>query len=165
MRDISVTVSRHDKYQVELKFICPMQEEKKDGSYHFELFFFLPRNLAVSSENYDSRDFYNDFSEYIRFQTPQVSLEELASGEHNAFLRLKNSDPDNIDEYGKSLKMFCSIVKSALRDSSAVISGMDEVSQLLATRKFLADGQSLLRNFRQLSPEGKKYPESSELFV
>ena len=164
MRDISVTVSRHDKYQVELKFICPMQEEKKDGSYHFELFFFLPRNLAVSSENYDSRDFYNDFSEYIRFQTPQVSLEELASGEHNAFLRLKNSDPDNIDEYGKSLKMFCSIVKSALRDSSAVISGMDEVSQLLATRKFLADGQSLLRNFRQLSPEGKKYPESSELF-
>ena len=78
MRDISVQVSKHDKYQLELKFICPMREEKTGGNYSIELYFFLPRNLAVSAENYDSRDFYNDMSEYIRFQTPEVSLAELA---------------------------------------------------------------------------------------
>ena len=164
MRDISVQVSRHDKYQLELKFICPMREEKTGGNYSIELYFFLPRNLAVSAENYDSRDFYNDMSEYIRFQTPEVSLAELASGGSEILRRLKSSDPGDVDEYTKSLKMFCSIAKSAMRDTAANVLKLDKDQQLAAAENFMDEIRMLLTNFRKERPDEKSFAKSCEMF-
>ncbi len=164
MRDISVKVSRHDKYQLELKFICPMQEKKDESSYHFELFFFIPRNLAVSAENYNSRDFYNDFNEYIRFQTPQVSLPELAAGNNDILKLLISTSPADKEQYSKVLKMFCSIAKSAMRDAAAGIRSLNSTSRTPATLDFLTHIDSMLKNFRRERPDETRFPESCELF-
>ncbi|MBE6399539.1 MAG: hypothetical protein E7041_05280 [Lentisphaerae bacterium] len=164
MRDISVQVSKHDKYQLELKFICPMREEKTGGNYSIELYFFLPRNLAVSADNYDSRDFYNDMSEYIRFQTPEVSLAELALGSNEILKHLKSCSPDDVDEYTKALKMFCSIAKSAMRDTAANVLKLEKDQQLAAAGKFMDDIRSLLTNFRKERPDERRCPRSCEMF-
>ncbi len=164
MRDIAVKVSRHDKYQLELKFTCPLRPKKDDGSYHIELFFFIPRNLAVSAGNYSSREFYNDFNEYIRFQTPQVSLPELADGSNGILNLLKSTSPDNNAEYAKVLKMFCAIAKSAMRDASAAIGNFSDSGQLNAAKDFLRDTRSMLANFRQERPDEKLFPAGCELF-
>ena len=79
MKNISVQVSQHDKFQIELKFICPIKSGKKIGDYHIELYFFMPRNLEVNGHSFGTELFYNDFYEHIRFQTPQVDLAALVS--------------------------------------------------------------------------------------
>ncbi len=164
MRDISVKVSRHDKYQMELKFICPLREKKDEGSYHIELFFFIPRNLAVSAQNYSSREFYNDFYEYIRFQTPQVSLAELSAGNNDILKMLKSTSPADTDEYRKVLKMFCSIAKSAMRDAASGVRELDAAAQSAGTDDFLKQLCAMLENFRRERPDEKAFPQSCELF-
>ncbi len=150
MKNISVQVSQHDKYQVELKFICPIKEGKKIGDYYIELFFYLPRNLGVNSQNYGSDDFYNDFYENIRFKTPSVDLSALAHPNHDLWKRLQSPSSDKNDaEYGKLLKLFCSIAKSAMRDSENIIENAPRAQLPGLAKRFTEDIDSLLRQYRQ----------------
>ena len=163
MKNISVQVSLHDKFQIELKFICPIKSGKKIGDYHIELYFFMPRNLEVSDHNFGTEQFYNDFYEHIRFQTPQFDLAELVSADSVPLARLRSADSFNNEEFSKVLKMFCSIAKSAIRDSAGAVERAPAETQVAAAEKFLLNTETLLEQFRSGRPESAS-AENLELF-
>ena len=148
MKNISVQVSQHDKYQVELKFACPIKSGKRVGDYHIELYFFMPRNLEVGTHNFDTEQFYNDFYENVRFQTPHIDLQNLVSDDNKLLERLKNADSYSEEEYGKLLKMFCSIAKSAMRDGESAVE-KDKAD----AEKYLKNTEKLLLQFRSCRPQ------------
>lgn len=162
MKNISVQVSQHDKYQIELKFICPIRSSKKIGDYHIELYFFMPRNLEISDANFGTEQFYNDFYEHIRFQTPQFDLAELVSENSVPLTSLKNAD-SSADEYGNVLKMYCSIAKSALRDGESAVEKIIRQGENDSARSFLRNSELLLQQFRSCRPD-KGSSKNLELF-
>ena len=163
MKNISVQVSQHDKYQIELKFICPIKSGKKIGDYHIELYFFIPRNLEISNSNFGTEQFYSDFYEHIRFQTPHVDLETLISGDSTPLTRLRNADSNDSREYGKLLKMFCSISRSAMRDGEKNVETQPPAERENAGINYLHNTEKLLAMYRQCRPESGT-AENLELF-
>lgn len=163
MKNISVQVSQHDKYQIELKFICPIKSGKKIGDYHIELYFFIPRNLEISNSNFGTEQFYSDFYEHIRFQTPHVDLETLISGDSTPLTRLRNADSNDSREYGKLLKMFCSISRSAMRDGEKNVETQPPAERENAGINYLHNTEKLLVMYRQCRPESGT-AENLELF-
>ncbi|MBQ9786754.1 MAG: hypothetical protein IJW33_01110 [Lentisphaeria bacterium] len=163
MKNISVQVSQHDKFQIELKFICPIKSGKKIGDYHIELYFFMPRNLEVTDSNFGTSQFYNDFYEHIRFQTPQFDLSALVSEESMPLKYLKQADSFRKNTYNKILKMFCSIAKSAMRDGEKAVESAHPLQRSELGKKYLRDTEKLLQEFRACRPESGT-PENLELF-
>ena len=163
MKNISVQVSTHDKFQIELKFICPIQSGKKISDYHIELYFFMPRNLEVNDSNFGAAQFYNDFYEHIRFQTPQFDLSALVSENSLPLQRLRDADINSPESYGKILKMFCSIAKSAMRDGESAVENAHPLKRVETAKTFLHNTEKLLQLFRECR-RSKGDPESLELF-
>lgn len=163
MKNISVQVSQHDKFQIELKFICPIKSGKKIGDYHIELYFFMPRNLEVNGTSFGTEQFYNDFYEHIRFQTPQVDLAALVSETSIPLQYLRKADAYRKMSYGKILKMFCSIAKSAMRDSEKAVEHAHPLKRQEMGKEFLRNTETLLQKFRACRPE-KGEPDNLELF-
>ena len=58
---ISAEITQHDKFQIEIKTVCPIRKHQRVNDYYVDAFFFLPRNLAINSHTYTGREFYNDF--------------------------------------------------------------------------------------------------------
>ena len=151
MKNVSVKLSRHDQYQLEAKIIYPFVPGQKTCDYSVEMFFFLPRNLAVNATSYGSREFYNDFSEYIRFKTPTRRLADLikpGSPVMQKLSRYASRLPERREKFERCLKMFCSIVRSSLRDDAEKIkkAAPDERGNLL--RSYLNCIKKLLELFR-----------------
>ena len=163
MKNISVQVSQHDKYQIELKFICPIKNGKKIGDYHIELYFFMPRNLDVTDRSFGTEQFYNDFYEHIRFQTPHIDLHTLISSADSPLAKLKSANSFNQDEYAKWLKMCCSIARSAMRDGEKAVESSHPQKRIQVGREYLENSEILLKKFRACRPE-KGAAESLELF-
>ena len=163
MKNISVQVSQHDKFQIELKFICPIKNGKKIGDYHIELYFFLPRNLEISDSNFGTDRFYSDFYEHIRFQTPHVELSALISGDSTPLTRLRNADSNSKTEYGKLLKMFCSISRSAMRDGEKNVENTHPSQREKMADIYLRNTEKLLTMYRQCRP-ASGIAENLELF-
>ena len=88
--NIVSNVKKHDNFQLEFKTVYPIDHTQKVSEYNADVFFFLPRNLAVNEYSFSGREFYNDFSEYIRFKTPTVSLAELIDCDNPVMKSLKS---------------------------------------------------------------------------
>lgn len=163
MKNITVQVSQHDKYQVELKFTCPIKNARRISDYHIELYFFIPRNLEISDYNFGTNQFYSDFYEHIRFQTPHIDLSALIKDENSHLKRLKNADAfDNVN-YSKILKMCCSIAKSAMRDGENAVEHDHPLNREESGRQYLINTEKLLKIFRSCRPLSGS-PENLELF-
>ncbi len=164
---ISAEITQHDKFQIEIKTVCPIRKHQRVNDYYVDAFFFLPRNLAINSHTYTGREFYNDFSEYIRFKTPSVSLEKLAAPGNSVLQRLSDSIgglPASKEEFSLRLKMFCSIARSALRDTATRLEALQPDDQGVALLDYLNWAQALLANFRDLRRRLLLQPEALELY-
>ena len=151
MKNVSIQLSRHDQFQLEAKIIYPLVPGQKSCDYSVDMFFFLPRNLAVNAASYTHREFYNDFSEYIRFKTPSMRLADLIKPGNSVMQKLSRAAtrlPASKDEFERCLKMFCSIARSSLRDDAQKIkqSPPDERNHLLTA--YLNSIEKLLALFR-----------------
>lgn len=165
--DITTTVKQHDNFQLEFKTIYPIHPEHKISEYNTDVFFFLPRNLAVNQYTFSGREFYNDFSEYIRFKTPDFRLDTLVEPDNPAIEKLSlavENMAENKEDFNKCLKMFCSILKSSLRDSCAEVKKGEPDKQEALAEAFLSNSASVLLNFRTLRQKLLKYPEELQLF-
>ena len=153
----------HDKYQMELKFTYPVDTSKKVNEYHVDTYIFLPKNLFINASTYSRDQFYRDMQRYIRLKTPAILLQHLtASGENSPLAKLENSikaltlGKENrkklFADYEEHLKMFCSILKSALRDEEIFLekSFRKEDFPFLA-EKYFASCREILKKFRTLS--------------
>ena len=165
--DITTTVKQHDNFQLEFKTVYPIHPEHKRSEYNTDVFFFLPRNLAVNKYTFSGHEFYNDFSEYIRFKTPDFKLKTLVDPDNSAMTRLfraAEKSEENRDDFDECLKMFCSILKSSLRDSCAEIKNSECGNANELVKDFLADSADVLKNFRKLRSYLNKDSEKLQLF-
>jgi hypothetical protein len=156
---IEETIQIHDKYQFEIKLGYALTHDKRGTSYDVETYIFLPNSLGINRHTYKHDDFYNDIQAYIRLKTPTVLLENIVSGLHNPVERLKASfqqlisQPNEtvIAKYEDQIKMFCCILKSAIRDHVSFISTRmttRDIEDLIT--KYLASVYEITRKFREL---------------
>lgn len=71
----------HDKSQFEVKFDYNLltfdNRNPRKTNYSIEAYFFIPRNIGISSFNYSKSQFYNDLHANIRFKTPEMTFNDV----------------------------------------------------------------------------------------
>lgn len=165
--ELSGRVSQHDKYQVEVKFVCPLDRERKINDYHIDVFFFLPRHLGINRHSYSRDQFYTDLTEYIRLKTPEVEISELTHEDSAVFKRLadvfdsyRKGEPGAPEECTRQLKMFCSVTKVAFRDGAARILEVSRKKRIERIPDYLNHMDMVMANYRKMRetlPDGEPH--------
>ena len=120
---IDVQVRIHDRFSVEFKVGYVVRKELKVNDFMMNTWIFLPNTLDINSFTYSKNQFYRDVSSNIRLITPIYTLTEITEEEALPFRFLEvsfhelmaASVRENLAEAEYQIKMFSSIVKSALR--------------------------------------------------
>lgn len=160
MRTIQERIKIHDSHQFEIKHVYPLNSN--DGRalrYTVELFLFIPQSLDINPESRRKEEFYRDLQSRLRWQTPVCLLDSLLNAEGSVLVRLRErmselgrqpDDPEAQERFVDTLKLCCSIVKSALRDEIEFCCD----SCLTAERidRLESNTQTLLARFRELRP-------------
>lgn len=165
--NLTESLKIHDKYQFEIKFAYPLDTTRERNEYYLETFIFLPKNLFINQRTYSHNDFYTDMQKYIRLKTPVMRLKNIVpESPDSPLLGLKNSikglpslPPDEeenneqIDKYVEQMKMFYSIMKSAMRDESTLITLMtdpEDIEQRI--NEYIDEVSKIITSFRGLKP-------------
>lgn len=160
MQEVYETVKIHDKYQFEAKFTYPLDRRRDTNEYQVDTYVFLPNNLYINKRTYSADDFYGDLHKYIRLRTPVVHLAFMSASADSPMNKLEDAmrrlaetpdDPEVIQTYEDRLKMFCSIMKSALRDEEGDLErGVTSASAPVDIRNYLKQSDRLLEDYREL---------------
>ncbi len=160
METLSETFKLHDKYQLEMKFTYPLDRKRGVNAYHVDTYLFFPGSLGLSPASYTKADFYADMQEYIRLKTPVVLLRGMAVGEESPLYKLELAmrrlaehpeEKKGCDSYTERLKMFCSIMRSALRDEEHFLErSVSSLNFRTLIEKYLASSEMVLEKFRAL---------------
>ena len=67
-------LEQHDKYNFEAKMDYSLHKDSKISRYNVQIYFFIPFALHINDKTYPKQKFYADFTNYIRFKTPKMSL-------------------------------------------------------------------------------------------
>lgn len=124
---IETKVKIHDKFSFELKisFLTNHRVAEEETEFNINTWVFIPSNLDITRSTYSKDRFYKDIISNIRLITPIFSLKDIYEGAEAPVFRLQKSvedlaiDPlskENEENYTYQIKMFLSIVKSAVRD-------------------------------------------------
>jgi len=156
---MEVRVSIHDQLQMELKLNYPLPRDHRRTLYEVDLFFFAPRSLGVHPQTYGKQQFYTDLQSYIRIRTPSVPLNlfkgsaESPMAQLRGALEQKAQQPSKhpLPEFEEQIKLFCCILKSAVRDYVAYIhqtAVAEDRDRLIG--EYLAAVQDITAGYREL---------------
>lgn len=160
--NISGRVTQHDKYQVEMKFVCPIDHSRKVNDYHIDVFFFIPRNLQVDAQSYPKEKFYADLTDYLRLKTPEIHIADLAKEENNVFRSLAASLRNAGEDATEQLKMFCSVAKVAFRDGAGALLELPPAERAEQLSGYLDHVNTVLYRYRALRQE---FPQEERFLV
>ncbi len=169
---IDEIVKIHDSYQFEIKFTYQPEEKAKRTRYAVETYVFLPKSLGIDPASYPRTKFYEDVKSYVRLKTPTVLLKNL-SGKNSPLDSLEKSVDNlaisqcqaNSSDFEYRIKMFCSILKSCLRDEVAFIEKHHDAKDVEDNISDLLDNlKNLAKDFRKLSRK-IKVPSIPEKFI
>ncbi|HPO90231.1 MAG TPA: hypothetical protein PLJ44_03880 [Victivallales bacterium] len=160
---IEEIIKIHDKYQFEIKFSYEPEENCRKTKYTSEIYIFIPKSIGLSRENYTKTQFYEDVKSYIRLKTPLILLRNLY-GKNSPLQELERSierlvesqNERNSSDFEYRIKMFCSILKSSLRDELIFLKNninMKDIEKNISD--FLENLKDLSREFRKLSKKIK----------
>ena len=121
---IEEQIKIHDKYSIELKLGYRARRKVNENNFAVKCWIFIPSALDITRHTYSKQDFYRDLKTNIRLITPVYLLRDIAQGENSPFAFLRNAFSDlasnptrqNAAAYEYHLKMFLSIIKSAIRE-------------------------------------------------
>ncbi len=149
----------HDKFQFEIKLDYKLNTTKEVTFYNIDSYIFLPNSLDINKDSYKKEDFYNDLKIYIRFKTPTVLLNDIIGDDNSPFVKLEKSvnnivathDPDTATNYEYHIKMFCSILKSSIRDHVEFIeqNKIDDCNEHLVTQ-YINNIKDIVEKYRNL---------------
>ncbi|RXQ90344.1 hypothetical protein EO244_13110 [Ancylomarina salipaludis] len=158
---IEEVVKVHDKFSVEIKMGYEARKDRKVNEFSVKTWLFIPSKLDINSSTYKKEDFYNDFNSNIRLITPPYLLREIAHGDQSVFSYLKEAfekvanypGPKNEANYEYHIRMFHSILKSALRREIQHILNND----MSDDRRYLIDAyienvRTIAQHYRDLRP-------------
>ncbi|MCI2134323.1 MAG: hypothetical protein LKK12_08105, partial [Bacteroidales bacterium] len=121
---IEISTKIHDQYSIELKVGFVTRKQQRMNDFSLAMWMFVPRSLDITRMTYPKEMFYQDVKSNIRLITPTFLLREIVDGPavplqniREAFGAMASSPTKaNIGEYEYHIKMFASIVKSAMRN-------------------------------------------------
>ena len=121
---VEESVKVHDKFSIEIKLGFNARKKHKTSQFAVNMWLFIPNSLDINPLTYGKKDFYRDLKSNIRLTTPVYLLRDIASGLNSPFLLLEesirrlasNPSRTNTADYEYHIKMFLSILKSALRN-------------------------------------------------
>jgi hypothetical protein len=151
---------RHS-HQFEIKLRYPLPEEQHTSVYDFAVYFFLPPSLGVSRASYGKERFFEDMQSYIRLKTPEVAFTDLSRGGTGplsrlsaAALRLQGDTSErSIRLYEHQSKLFCCVLKSALRECMGQIEAQrDPDTRVRLMNAYRMAASSLRATYSALRP-------------
>jgi hypothetical protein len=152
-------VSIHDQHQIELKLNYPLLDDRRRTLYEVDLYFFAPRSLGVHPQTYSKQQFYSDLQSYIRIRTPSVPLNRFRGGSQSPLAQLRGAleqkaqQPSKhpLPEFEGQIKLFCCILKSAVRDYVAYIhKTVDSQDRERLIGEYLTAVQDITTGYREL---------------
>ncbi|MDR2979789.1 MAG: hypothetical protein LBV02_05065 [Bacteroidales bacterium] len=171
---IDVSVRIHDKYSVEFKSGFFLEKEKEENDYSVNTWIFLPYGLNINKETYPKSHFYRDVKTYVRLFAPIYNLDEIAEKDTLPFQFLQvacnewlvNPTEENMAELEYQIKMYATIIKSALRRESERILALEDEEELNAgIDHYLAKTRVIMRNYRDLKQWMCKKPQCASSAV
>lgn len=117
-------VKIHDKFSVEIKLGFHARRKTEVNDFSVNTWIFIPYSLDINRSTYSKQDFYRDLKSNIRLITPDYLLRDISVKEKEPFSLLEKAMEElasgatrsRITAYEYHIRMFVSIVKSALRD-------------------------------------------------
>lgn len=156
---IEEQVKVHDKFAIEIKLGFNARSRQKVSDFAVNTWIFIPNNLDINRMTYQKSDFYRDLKSNIRLITPYYLLHTIADKNKEPFALVEKSfkemalEPSRtrIAEYEYHIRMFVSIVKSALRENILHIqnNGISEDLEYLI-QSYLTNVRQIATNFRNL---------------
>lgn len=161
---IEQSVAIHDRHQIEIKIAYKLDEFAQ--AENLSLYFFLPASLGITAATYAKQEFFNDLVDYVRIKTPVVPLRDIAGGVDSPLQIVEaaiktmglRAGTEEVAAYERQLRMFCCILKSALRDHAALLARRpdagdreDIVEQFLVQVRGIASGFRALRSLLNVS--------------
>lgn len=156
---IDIQVQIHDRYSVEFKIGYVVRPQKQVNDFMLNTWIFVPDSLAINSFTYSKNQFYRDVKSNVRLITPIYRLEEVAEEQSLPFMFLGVAfnelvaDPskENLAEYEYQIKMFTSIVKSALRKTTyGILHNQKEDDLKVLVKSYVNNVQKITGRYRVL---------------
>lgn len=123
---IDIDTRIHDRYSIELKMEFVAGDKSQENDFTVGMWIFVPESLDINSNTFTKAEFYRCVKSNVRLITPYFPLGEIVGGRAIPFNNVLSASPEN---YEYTLKMFCAIVKSSLRESLAADRAVWEESQ------------------------------------
>ncbi len=152
-------VKIHDKFSFEVKLSFFARKKIKISEFAVNTWFYVPNSLDVNPSNYEKKDFYHDLKSNIRLITPVYLLRDVINGGNSPLALLEkamlqmasNPTRTNINAYEYHIKIFVSIIKSAVRDETTHIlhNNISEDKDFLI-ENFIDNIEKILKAYRDL---------------
>jgi hypothetical protein len=157
---IEEQVKIHDKFSLEIK-LGFLAKKPHINEFSVSTWIFIPNSLDINRWNYQKGDFYKDLKANIRLITPVYTLAELADENEEPYRFLKEAviqlckhpSGQTSASYEYHIRMFISIMKSALREEVNFIVGNRDNNLHELTDNFIRNATKAAAIYRDL----KKY--------
>ncbi|HRY97902.1 MAG TPA: hypothetical protein P5550_02490 [Bacteroidales bacterium] len=156
---IEETCKVHDKFSLELKLAFIARKKLKLSDFSVNAWLFVPNSLDVNRATFTKRDIYRTIKSNIRLITPVYILRDIADQVKPPFQLLQQSfermvsrpTRTHVADYEYHIRMFVSIVKSALREEIRHYRGTEAPGdQDYLVEEFLHNLGSILQHYRSL---------------
>lgn len=131
----------HDRYTLEFK-LGFLKSHSRPGrtEYVMDTWMFFPDALYLNAQTYPKETFYRDLRTMTRLITPRFTLQQIANADNLPLSRLKKwcqlmaekDTPRHRQMYEHQVKIFCCIVRSALRDYVEKLTSLRDEDKLQA---------------------------------
>lgn len=174
---IDEVVKIHDRFTIEIKVGFMGKEGVSNNRFNLNTWFFVPGSLDINRHTYSKEDFYKDLKSNIRLITPVFTLKDIATGDQSPIISIKKTlkklfekgDEATLKEVEYQIKMFNSILKSALREDLRMVTRLTDDSQVAASvDNYIQCIQTITTKYRELENElGKitRYTKALDFFL
>lgn len=142
LKGVDTLLERHDQYNFEAKLDYTLHKDCTKSKYNVSIFFFIPRQLQINEKTYSRAKFYSDFTNYIRFRTPQMALSGIIheNNQLSPLYRIKkyseelqngNLSEEIIQKIIYEFRILGSIYQSTIRDQFQLF-----ISEMTQTKDF-----------------------------
>ena len=160
---IKSNIKIHDKFSVVIDVTYDKLFKKKKSKYTTLTYLFFPDSLNINQKTYPPTKFYDDVRLYIKYDTPNYTLDDINIGDESLYQNLLKNTKKFIDNrseknhlvFKDQVKMFASTFCSLVRGESRLLIKSKDVPEkridyLLNKITFI------LSDFRKLVAKTKK---------
>ena len=154
---IKSKIKLHDKFSVVIDITYDKIFNRKKSKYTTITYLFFPNSLNINHKTYPSTKFYNDVRLFIKYDTPNYTLNDINIGQRSLLQNLtkntekfiKDNSEKNRSPFKDQVKMFAATFCSLLREETTLSIRSKELSPNKIDM-FLENNTLILSDFREL---------------